>query len=42
VFRGVYSGDPRGYCVKLYMRDATAADIDSGRARAIYVPAPNY
>jgi hypothetical protein len=31
-------GDPRGCVLKLYQRGTPREDIDSGRARAIYVP----
>lgn len=41
-FMAECSGDPRGWCVKLYTADSTREDRDSGRARSIGVPARNY
>lgn len=38
-FKPVFGGDPRGAVLRLAPIGATAADIDSGRERGIYVPA---
>ena len=38
-YKPYFQGDPRGAVLKLYPVDTPHADIDSGRARGIYVPA---
>lgn len=37
-YKADFSGDPRGCVLKLYPADTPHEDIDSGRARPIYVP----
>lgn len=37
-FQPVFTGDPRGYVVRLAPAQATREDIDTGRAPLLYVP----
>lgn len=38
MFQAVFTGDPRGYVVRLAPAQATREDIDCGRAPIVYVP----
>lgn len=38
MFQPVFTGDPRGYVVRLAPAEATHEDIDTGRAPIVYVP----
>ena len=38
MFQPVFTGDPRGYVVRLTPATATHEDIDTGRAPMVYVP----